>query len=454
MKHLCILNKMPKILIIDDEALQREMLAGFLTKQGYDTRIASGGREGLEIYSQFFAPLVITDMKMPDMDGMEVLVRLREINPFVQVIVLTAYGTVETAVESMRQGALGYLTKPINLDELLINLKKALEQNRLVVENDFLQRTINDLAQIPEMIGESDQIKKLRSLLSRVGPSNVSVLITGPSGTGKGLAAQIVHRLSDRRDKRFVSLNCASLPESLLESELFGHEKGAFTGADKKRLGRFELADGGTIFLDEIGDMPLAMQAKLLRVLEDGSFEPLGSEKTKKVDVRVISATNRDINELIEEGKFRQDLNYRINTVTIEMPQLKDRGGDILLLARQFLDKTIEKMNKKIDGISEEAAARLISYSWPGNVRELQNVIERAAVLTIEEVIGPDDLPGLGPEMDSVRPVRNMSLMEIEKEHIEQVLKAKSGNMQKTANILGIHRNTLRQKIKDYQIKS
>lgn len=445
---------MSKILVIDDEATQREMLAGFLKKQGYQPRIASGGREGVEMYGDFFSPLALTDMKMPDMDGLEVLRRLRDINPFVQIIVLTAYGTVETAVEAMRLGAFAYLTKPINLEELLINLKKASEQNRLVVENDFLRRTVNDLSDIPEMIGESDQILKIRSLLSRIGPSDVSVLITGPSGTGKGLAAQIIHRLSDRRDKRFVSINCASLPETLLESELFGHEKGAYTGADRKRAGRFELADGGTIFLDEIGDMPLAMQAKLLRVLEDGSFEPLGSEKTKQVDVRIISATNRDINKLIDEGKFRQDLNYRINTVTVEMPRLKDRGGDILLLARQFLDKTIKKMNKKIDGISESAVTRLLSYGWPGNVRELQNVIERATVLTIDDVIGADDLPGLGNDKTSPPPVRKLSLMEVEKEHIDLILSAEDGNMQKTADILGIHRNTLRQKIKDYQIKS
>ncbi len=445
---------MPKILIVDDEAVQREMLAGFLKKQGYETRVASSGKEGLDIYGRFFAPLVITDMKMPEMDGMELLTGLREINPFIQVIMLTAYGTVQTAVETMRRGAFGYLTKPINLDELLVNLKKASEQNRLVVENDYLQRKINDLSDIPEMVGESDQISEIKSLLSRIGPSDVSVLITGPSGTGKGLAAQVIHRLSERRDKRFVSINCASLPDTLLESELFGHEKGAFTGADKKRAGRFELADGGTIFLDEIGDMPLAMQAKLLRVLEDGSFEPLGSEKTTKVDVRIISATNRDIKKLIDDGTFRQDLNYRINTVTVDMPPLKHRGGDILLLAEQFLAKTIEKMNKKIDGISESAAVRLVAYGWPGNVRELQNVIERAAVLTVDDVIGPGDLPGLGPEVGSDRPVRKLSLMEIEKEHIDQILTLEKGNMQKTADILGIHRNTLRQKIKDYQIKS
>jgi two-component system, NtrC family, response regulator HydG len=446
---------MAKILLVDDEAAQREMLAGFLKKKGYQIQTAAGGVAAVSDYAAFFSPLAVIDLKMPDMNGLELLVRLREINPFIQVIVLTAFGTVETAVEAMRKGAYGYLTKPVNLDELLINLKKAADQNHLITENDLLRRTVADLAEIPEMIGDSEAMLKVRSLIARVGPSDSSVLLTGPSGSGKGLVAQSIHQLSPRRENRFVQLNCASLPETLLESELFGHEKGAFTGADRKRAGRFELADGGTIFLDEIGDMSLAMQAKLLRVLEEGDFEPLGSEHSKRVNVRVISATNRDLKKMIEEGRFREDLFFRIDALRIELPPLSARGGDVLILARHFLELTARKMNKTIKGITEDAAARLVGYHWPGNVRELRNVIERAVVLSVDTIIGPDDLPGLtATPAVTLLPVEMVSLAEMEKRHIAAVLKAVGGNMQRTSEVLGIHRNTLRQKIRDYGLQS
>ncbi len=446
---------MNKVLIVDDEETQREMLAGFLKKKGFQTKTASGGSEAMARYGGFFAPLAVVDMKMPDMDGLELLTRLRDLNPFIQVVVLTAFGTVETAVEAMRRGAYGYLTKPVNLDELLVNLNRAAEQNRLVTDNDLLRRTVDDLEEMPEMLGESEAMLRIRSLISRVGPSDSSVLLTGPSGSGKGLVAKLIHQLSPRRDQRFVQLNCASLPETLLESELFGHEKGAFTGADKKRVGRFELADDGTIFLDEIGDMSPVMQAKLLRVLEDGSLEPLGSTSSKKVDVRVISATNRDIDRLIAERKFRNDLYFRINTVKIDMPPLADRGGDVLLLARHFLSRFAQKMNKPIEGISEAAALKLATYGWPGNIRELQNVIERAVVLSADSVVDLDDLPGFSETAEKAEKpaLKKISLAEIEKAHIEEVLKSENWNMQKSADILGIHRNTLRQKIKDYDLQ-
>lgn len=446
---------MTRILVVDDETAQREMLAGFLKKRGYDVRDYARGTEAVVEYPRFFSPLAIIDMKMPEMTGLELLQKLREINPFIQVIVLTAFGTVETAVEAMRKGAFGYLAKPVNLEELLINLKKAADQNQLIIENDLLKRTITDLAEVPELIGASEKMAAVRSFLSRVGPSDSSILITGPSGSGKGLIAQIIHQLSPRRENRFVTLNCASLPETLLESELFGHEKGAFTGADKKRIGRFELADGGTIFLDEIGDMTAAMQAKSLRVLEDGSFEPLGSEQSKKVDVRVISATNRDLKSLIAGGRFREDLFFRINTVSIDLPALSQRGGDILLLAKHFLTLYSRKMNKEISGISDEAAARLIAYSWPGNIRELQNVIERGVVLSADNIIGVDDLPGLMEAPPAVAPttLRKIPMAEVEKEHLGAILRAENWNMQRSADILGMHRNTLRQKIKEYGLK-
>jgi DNA-binding NtrC family response regulator len=446
---------MSKILIVDDEAAQREMLAGFLKKKNFKTGTASCGTEALGLYTSFFAPLAIIDMKMPEMSGLELLTRLREINPFIQIIVLTAYGTVETAVEAMRKGAFGYLTKPVNLEELLVNLNKASEQNRLLAENDLLKRTISDIEEIPDLLGESESMNKVRSLIARVGPSETSVLLTGPSGSGKGLVARLIHQLSPRKEQKLVSLNCASLPETLLESELFGHEKGAFTGADRKRIGRFELADGGTIFLDEIGDMSQVMQAKLLRVLEDGVFEPLGSTQSKKVDVRIISATNRELRQLIDDGRFREDLFFRINTVNIEMPPLAERRGDILLLADYFLNICSKRMNKNIAGVSEAAASCLATYDWPGNVRELQNVIERAVVLSYDSVIDLNDLPGIAgtaielPSQESPK----LSLAEVEKKHILVTLKSEEWNMQKSADLLGIHRNTLRQKIKEYNLR-
>ncbi len=444
---------MTRILIVDDEMAQRELLAGYLKKQGYETRTASCGEDALGLYGEFFAPLAVVDLKMPKMTGIELLTRLRELNPFVQVVVLTAFGTVETAVEAMRKGAYGYLTKPVNLEELLVNLKKASEQNRLLKENDLLQRTISDRDEVPELLGESEAMNQVRSLITRVGPTEASVLLKGPSGSGKGLAARLLHELSARRGQKLVSLNCASLPETLLESELFGHEKGAFTGADRKRIGRFELADRGTIFLDEIGDMSPLMQAKLLRVLEDGIFEPLGSTQSKKVDVRLISATNRDLDKFITEGKFREDLYFRINTVSIDMPPLERRRGDILILAEHFLAECSRKMNKPIDGLSEAAASRLVNYDWPGNVRELQNVIERAVVLSYDTIIDVDDVPGIatGSSNETVPSgFKKVSLAEIEKEHIRAVLESENWNMQKSAEVLGIHRNTLRQKIKEY----
>lgn len=449
------ISSMSKILIVDDEAAQREMLAGFLKKKNFETGTASCGTEALELYTRFFAPLAVIDMKMPEMSGLELLTRLRDLNPFIQIIVLTAYGTVETAVEAMRKGAFGYLTKPVNLEELLVNLNKASEQNRLLAENDLLKRTISDIEEIPDLLGESESMNKVRSLIARVGPSETSVLLTGPSGSGKGLVARLIHQLSPRKEQKLVSLNCASLPETLLESELFGHEKGAFTGADRKRIGRFELADGGTIFLDEIGDMSQVMQAKLLRVLEDGVFEPLGSTQSKKVDVRIISATNRELRQLIDDGRFREDLFFRINTVNIEMPPLAERRGDILLLADYFLNICSKRMNKNIAGVSEAAASRLATYDWPGNVRELQNVIERAVVLSYDSVIDLDDLPGIAgtaielPTQDSPK----LSLAEVEKRHILVTLKSEDWNMQKSADLLGIHRNTLRQKIKEYDLR-
>jgi DNA-binding NtrC family response regulator len=438
-----------KLLLVDDEEGQRQMLAGFLEKKDFVVRQASSGEEALKLYPSFFSPVAVVDMKMPGMNGLELIGHLREINPFIQIIVLTAFGSVETAVEAMQKGAYHYQTKPVELEELLFNLKKASEQYQLVLEHKLLNDTLLEQYGRGEIIGESPAIKKVLEIINLAAPGDSTVLITGASGTGKELAARALHSLSPRKESRLVAVNCAAIPENLLESELFGHEKGAFTGADRRKLGRFELADGGTLFLDEIGDMALTMQAKLLRVLEDNKIERLGSEDSIAVDVRLITATNKDIKKLTEEGKFREDLYYRLSVVIIDMPGLNERPGDILLLAERFLKDLSAKLGRKISGFSAEAASLLVSYRWPGNVRELQNVIERAVVLSREEVITPKELPGLSSDSEGAVQISE-KIADVEKAHIRKILEINGWNIGKSAEVLGIHRNTLRVKIKEY----
>ena len=438
-----------KLLLVDDEVGQRQMLAGYLEKKGFTIRQAASGEEALDIYAGFFAPVAVVDMKMPGMSGIELISHLKETNPYIQIIVLTAFGSVETAVAAMKEGAFHYQTKPVELEELLLNLQKATEQHRLVVEHHLLNDTVRERFGSGEIIGESKAVADVLELISLAAPGDSTVLVTGASGTGKELAARAIHSLSPRKDSRFVAVNCAALPENLLESELFGHEKGAFTGADRRKLGRFELADGGTIFLDEIGDMPLAMQAKLLRVIESREIERLGSEKSVTLDVRLIAATNRDLKEMVEAKEFREDLYYRINVVAIDMPPLIDRGGDILLLAERFLNDFSVKLGREVKGFNEKAASALVAYDWPGNVRELQNVIERAVVLTRGDTITLKELPGLkaAGEGESAETER---IADIEKAHIKKILDRMGWNIGQSAEVLGIHRNTLRSKIKEY----
>jgi len=443
-----------KLLIVDDEQGQRNLLSGFLSKKKYDVYTASNGKEALEQYHKIFAPVAIVDMKMPGMDGLELLSCLKEINPFIQVIVLTAFGSVETAVAAMKAGAFDYLTKPLeDLDELLLKLEKAATQNRLVVDNQVMRERLAEIFPVTEIIGESPAIQKVKELISLVASKDATVLVTGASGTGKELVAQAIHALSPRAPKNLVAINCAAFPENLLESELFGYERGAFTGADKTKQGRFELADGGTLLLDEIGEMPLPMQVKLLRVLEEKKIERLGSVKEIQLDIRIIAATNRDLKKLVDEGKFREDLYYRLNVITIHLPSLTERRGDILLLAEKFIEKCTKKIGKEVRGIDAEAAEILTGYSWPGNVRELENVIERAVVLTQTEQITKDDLTGL-TSLESTAYVAGamIPLSELEKQHIKQCLDQLDWSITLCAEKLGIHRNTLRAKIKEYKL--
>jgi two-component system, NtrC family, response regulator HydG len=444
------------LLIVDDESGQRSLLAGFLARKGYAVIEAENGTQALEKYRTSYAPAAIIDMKMPGMSGLELLAHLREFNPFIQVIVLTAFGSVETAVAAMRAGAYDYLTKPVeDLEELLLKIEKGISQNRLVTEHAVMRERLAEIfPNTSELIGDSPAIHKVKELIGVVGPRESTVLVTGPSGSGKELVARAVHALSPRAGHPMVIINCAAFPETLLEAELFGYEKGAFTGADRAKPGRFELAQGGTLFLDEIGEMPLSMQVKLLRVIEDRKLLRLGAVKEIALDFRLIAATNRPLEQAVAERKFREDLFYRLNVIRIQIPPLAERKGDILILAKTFLERASRKLGRDIHRIDPGGTALLTSYAWPGNVRELENVIERAVLLAESNEITSKELGGLSASISGEEPAPDpiLTLAELEKVHIKRCLDALQWNLGATADRLGIHRNTLRLKIKEYEI--
>lgn len=441
-----------RILIVDDEQTQLDMLSGFLKKQGYSVSTVNSGESAINFCDQKNFELALVDLKMPGMDGIELLERLKKINPDIQVIMMTAYGSIETAVDAMKKGAFHYLNKPINLDELNLNIKKAFDEQKIIIENRFLKQELEEKYKDLKIIGESKAIKDVLSTVTRVAPTDSTVLIRGDSGTGKELVARAIHFLSKRSEKRFIPVSCAALPETLLESELFGYEKGAFTGATKKKEGRFELADKGTLFLDEIGDIPKEIQVKLLRVLESQRFERLGGEDTIEVDVRIISATNQDLEKKIEEKTFREDLYFRLNVISIFVPPLRERKEDIIPLVTHFIEKSNKKCGKKIKGITQKAKDILLSYDWPGNIRELENIIERGVVLSRGEALDEEDLSSLSFGKRKVKSPKDFSLKEMEKNHIIDILEKTNWNLGRSADILGIHRNTLRLKMKEYEI--
>jgi DNA-binding NtrC family response regulator len=441
------------VLVVDDEKNIREGLREALALDGYEVALASDGEEALRAFDSTEVDLVISDLKMPRVSGEDLLKRVASLYPTVPVIILTGHGTIESAVQAMREGAYDFLTKPVNLDHLSLLVKRALGNRELVLQNRALQEELEKKNQFESIIGKSREMKHVFDMVRQVAPARTSVLITGESGVGKEMIAEALHYNSPRRDKPLIKLHCAALTETLLESELFGHEKGAFTGAVARKRGRFELAHSGTLFLDEIGEINQNVQIKLLRVLEEKKFERVGGEETIEVDVRLIAATNKDLAQAIAQGVFREDLYYRLNVVNIFIPPLRERKEDIPLLIAAFLAVFAEENGKKIDGIDPKARLALFDYAWPGNVRQLRNSIESAVVLCKGSVITLEDLPenirGESSE-ETIRVPVGASLMEIEKTAIRATLSREGGNKSRTAEVLGIGRKTLHRKLQEY----
>ena len=446
------------ILVVDDDASHRTMLKAVLSAEGYQVHEADDGDAACLAVEKMVFDLVLMDLRMKRVHGDAAQKKMHEISPGTPVIIMTAYGSVRSAVKALKAGAHDYLTKPIDVDELIILVVKTLRHRMLEEENINLKERLDERFDFGDIIGRSPSMRELFETLSLVAPSDATILIQGESGTGKELVANAIHHNSPRKDHPFVKVNCAALPETLLENELFGHEKGAFTGASGPKKGRFQLADRGTLFLDEIAEMAPATQAKILRVLQEREFEPVGGTRTVQVDTRIISATNRNLEDEIAAGRFREDLYYRINVVMIKVPPLRNRSADIPLLADYFLGQYAEKNHRRLKGFHSGAMDLLLRHAWPGNVRELENVIERAVIMARGDMVGPEHFPTTLQDPDAGESPREpvlasgRSLKEVEKEMILKTLEDMGGNRTRTAETLGISRRTLQLKLKDYGI--
>jgi len=456
-----------KVLIVDDELLIRNFLAEALRRLNLDVTTAENGLKAISILKETSFDMVFTDMKMPDISGIEVLKKVKELSPSTVVVVITAFGSIENAVEAMRLGAFNYLIKPFSLDTIQAVIEKAGEHISLVEENRYLrqQASVGGGRSLPLVVGQSAAMQQVMSDLDRVAPTTASIFISGESGTGKEVIAQAIHAKSTRANRPFIKVNCAAVPETLLEAEFFGHEKGAFTGASNKRLGRFELANGGTLLLDEITEIPLGVQAKLLRAIQEQEFERVGGTKLVKVDVRIISTSNRDMKEAIAQKVIREDLYYRLNVVPIHLKPLRERREDIIALAEFFIGKMCQDNHKDVKKLTDTAKQKLLAYAWPGNVRELANVIERAVVMDASQEIsaehlyidqsegvffGNSEIPVILDSSNKL-PV-GITLQELEKRLIIETLQAQNNNRTKTAEVLGISIRTLRNKLNEYNM--
>jgi two-component system, NtrC family, response regulator PilR len=454
-----------RILVVDDERSMRELLAIVLRREGYDVLLAENGRAAIEALERESVDLLISDIKMPDMSGVEVLRAAKRVDQDILGIMITAFASTETAVEAMRLGACDYLSKPFDIDLLKMKVREKVENRRLRQENVLLKRTLGLTHEFSNMIGRSEAMLEVFKMIETVARTNSTILLTGESGTGKGLVAQAIHFHSLRREKPMVSLNCGAMPENLLESELFGHMRGAFTGADTNKKGLLEVAEKGTIFLDEIGEMSAVMQVKLLRVLQERRFRRVGGLEEVQADIRVIAATNQDLTRAVAEGRFREDLYYRINVIPITLPPLRDRREDIPLLAEHFLSKYAEQMGKAVAAISHEAMAMLMQHAWPGNIRELENVIERAVALEATPAVlleslppairgvtsrngaaSPEALPEVGFDLEA-------HVKEIERGYIAQALQRSGGVQVKAADLLGMSFRSFRYYVKKYNLR-
>ncbi|MBI2223331.1 MAG: sigma-54-dependent Fis family transcriptional regulator [Acidobacteria bacterium] len=454
-----------RILVVDDERSMRELLAIVLRREGHDVLLAENGRTAIDMLEKESVELLISDVKMPDLSGVQVLAAAQRANPDIIGIMITAFATTETAVEALRLGAYDYVSKPFNVDELKLKVRKALERRRLQQENVLLKRALQETHQFSNIIGRSPLMQAVFQLIHTIAPTNSTVLVTGESGTGKELVARAIHFNSGRRDRPFVALNCGALPETLLESELFGHVRGAFTGADANKKGLIEVAEKGTIFLDEIGEMSPMVQVKLLRVLQERKFRRLGGTEEIEADIRIIAATNRDLSKLVAEGKFREDLFYRINVIPVRLPPLRDRLEDIPLLAEHFLAKYASQIGRPISGISPEALRKLQAYPWPGNIRELENAVERAVALETGTLISAASLPehvlsGLPAAVNGngaeALPATGFDLErhveDIEREYIAEALRRAGGVKSRAAELLGMSFRSFRYYMKKYNL--